>query len=541
MPSLVGNGYSELYSGSDFAGRNENKEKKSAKVEKPDEIRSKGYSTPQKRRLRSATNHDSPVSIPSKPCSPDKWKSPRRCIKSSPNSVSNENCKESGNKLVKLHKTGKGSDNKLAESPKAGQESGDKLAGSPKSTRRRLYDSLPQKPIWNPKDSEQMSAVKKALHVSTTPCAIVCREEEQKRILDFCKSCIDQKKAGNLYISGCPGTGKTLSINKVKELLVEWAKEIFEKLHPRKKINGISPLQHLQRLFSQKQSSCEKMMLLIVDELDYLITRDRTVLHDLFMLATLPSSNCILIGIANAIDLADRFLPKLQPLNCEIILITFRAYSKDQILRILQQRLTALPYDVFQPQALELCARRVAAASGDMRKALCVCRNAIEMLEEELKNQSGSTSLLQAEQASPGQLISPVAELLKQEINIVRVDDMAIALSRTFKSAIVDTIQSLPQHQQMILCSLVKLFRKGKKDTTIGDLNKSYSEICKSALIPPTGILEFSNMCRVLSDQGLLKLGQSREDRLRRVTLKIDETDITFALQGIRFFRNCLH
>ncbi|XP_019055399.1 PREDICTED: cell division control protein 6 homolog B-like isoform X2 [Nelumbo nucifera] len=199
----------------------------------------------------------------------------------------------------------------------------------------------------------------------------------------------------------------------------------------------------------------------------------------------------------------------------------------------------ALPYDVFQPQALEICARRVAAASGDMRKALCVCRNAIEMLEEELKNQSGSTGLLQVEQASPHQLISPVAELLKQEINIVRVDYMAIALSRAFKSAIVDTIQSLPQHQQMILCSLVKLFRKGKKDTTIGDLNKSYSEICKSALIPHSGIPEFSNMCKVLGDQGLLKLGQSREDRLRRVILKID-ADITFALQGIRFFRNCL-
>lgn len=31
--------------------------------------------------------------------------------------------------------------------------------------------------------------------------------------------------------------------------------------------------------------------------------------------------------------------------------------------------------------------------------------------------------------------------------------------------------------------------------------------------------------------QGLLKLGQSREDKLKRVTLKVDEADITFALQ----------
>lgn len=33
-----------------------------------------------------------------------------------------------------------------------------------------------------------------------------------------------------------------------------------------------------------------------MDEMDYLITRDRAVLHDLFMLTTCPFSRCILIG-----------------------------------------------------------------------------------------------------------------------------------------------------------------------------------------------------------------------------------------------------
>ncbi|KAL6523453.1 AAA ATPase [Orobanche gracilis] len=77
-------------------------------------------------------------------------------------------------------------------------------------------------------------------------------------------------------------------------------------------------------------------------------------------------------------------------------------------------------------------------------------------------------------------------------------------------------------------------------ETILGELYKSYMEICKSSLIPPAGILEFSNMCGVLNDQGLIKLGQSREVKLRRVTPKVDEGDITFALQVIRFFRNCL-
>ncbi|KAI8015297.1 hypothetical protein LOK49_LG05G01407 [Camellia lanceoleosa] len=160
---------------------------------------------------------------------------------------------------------------------------------------------------------------------------------------------------------------------------------------------------------------------------------------------------------------------------------------------------------------------QIAAASGDMRKALCICRSAIEMLQAELRESACNLDFSLAEKW-------------------VRVDHMAIALSKTYRSPIMDTVQSLPQHQQIILCSAVKLFRGGKKDTTIGELSKSYLDICKLTLIPPVGIMELSSMCRVLGDQGLLKLGQSREDKLRRVTLKVDEADVAFALQGIHAF-----
>ena len=75
-------------------------------------------------------------------------------------------------------------------------------------------------------DSEQIRAVKEALHVSTVPSVVVCREEEQNRVLEFCKSSIEQKKSGSLYVCGCPGTGKSLSMEKVKLLLVNWAQEV---------------------------------------------------------------------------------------------------------------------------------------------------------------------------------------------------------------------------------------------------------------------------------------------------------------------------
>ncbi|PHU16161.1 Cell division control protein 6 -like protein [Capsicum chinense] len=506
-------------------------------------VNSEIISIPQKRRFRSSsTAEDSlfissstPSPIKSSPC---KWKSPRRCVNDSPKSPSNAN---RGDKAVNMSKS---------------------------PVKRRLSESFIEKPVWNPRDMEQLNAVKEALHVSRAPSNLLCREVENNRILEFCKQAVEQEKAGSLYICGCPGTGKSLSMEKVNKVMVNWAEEsgfqapdtlslncsslsntsdifgkILDKVQPRRKLNSCtSPLQYLQKMFSEKQKSAvTKMLLIVADELDYLITKDRAVLHELFMLTTLPFSRFILIGIANAIDLADKFLPKLQALNCKPSVVTFRAYSKGQIISILQQRLKAFPYTVFQPQALELCARKVASASGDMRKALWICRSAIEMLESEIRDTINSLDLPSLHGGvSDQQRDGACDESLIHESNVVRVDHVAIALSKAYRSPVVDTIQSLPQHQQIILCSAVKLFRGKKKDATIGELNISYLAVCKSTVIPPVGIMELSSMCRVLGDQGILKVGKAREEKLCRVTLKIDEADVTFALQGIRFFRNCL-
>lgn len=72
-----------------------------------------------------------------------------------------------------------------------------------------------------------MKAVKEALHVSKAPSTIVCREDEQKRVLEFVKGCMEQNKAGSLYICGCPGTGKSLSMEKVRQQAEDWAKQVI--------------------------------------------------------------------------------------------------------------------------------------------------------------------------------------------------------------------------------------------------------------------------------------------------------------------------
>ncbi|KAL0685358.1 hypothetical protein Bca4012_052206 [Brassica carinata] len=126
-----------------------------------------------------------------------------------------------------------------------------------------------------------MKAVKEALHVSKAPSTVVCREDEQRRVLEFVKACTEQKKAGSLYICGCPGTGNSLPMEKVRQQAEDWAKQeglpcletvyvnctsltktidIFSKIlgeneTGKKAVASSSPLQQLQIMFSQKQQS----------------------------------------------------------------------------------------------------------------------------------------------------------------------------------------------------------------------------------------------------------------------------------------------
>ena len=74
-------------------------------------------------------------------------------------------------------------------------------------------------------DLGQINAVKEAFHLSSAPATVACRDLEQTQILDFCKACIQQDAGGSLYICGCPGTGKTLSVCKVEEVLISWSTE----------------------------------------------------------------------------------------------------------------------------------------------------------------------------------------------------------------------------------------------------------------------------------------------------------------------------
>src|SRR5271163_4899878 len=118
------------------------------------------------------------------------------------------------------------------------------------------------------------------------------------------------------------------------------------------------------------------------------------ILYKLFEWSLQKSSRLVLIGIANALDLTDRFLPRLKARNLRPNLLPFLPYSAVQIRAVITTRLQSLlPADstapefvpFLHPAAIDLCDRKVSSQTGDLRKAFDICRRAIELIEIETK------------------------------------------------------------------------------------------------------------------------------------------------------------
>ena len=66
--------------------------------------------------------------------------------------------------------------------------------------------------------------------------------------------------------------------------------------------------------------------------------------------------------------------------------VSFKPYDQEDIRKIVAARLGSLA--AFDSDAIELCARKVASVSGDVRRALQICRRASEVAEERCNRES---------------------------------------------------------------------------------------------------------------------------------------------------------
>jgi origin recognition complex subunit 1 len=110
-------------------------------------------------------------------------------------------------------------------------------------------------------------------------------------------------------------------------------------------------------LKSQTSSKPTNYIVCLLDELDYLVTKNESIVYNFFDWPQQQNSGLIVVGIANTMDLPERLNKRsLSRLGGQQLMrIAFKAYTYEQINAILADRLKHLE-GVFEAKSLQLTA-----------------------------------------------------------------------------------------------------------------------------------------------------------------------------------------
>lgn len=321
--------------------------------------------------------------------------------------------------------------------------------------------------------------IRDILHVSSVPDALPCREKEYSRIYLCLDGAIRQGTGTCLYVNGTPGTGKTATVREViLQLQMTTQMEGKNRLPPFSclEINGmklINPaeayeiLWHhisgvrvsaanaaglLEQEFKSPKNKNRQPIVVLMDELDQLVTKNQNVMYNFFNWPSLPESQLIVIAISNTMDLPERILTNKISSRMGLTRITFEGYKYEQLIQIITARLNKYGH-IFQPEAIELASRKVASVNGDARRALDFCRRAVELALEDPDNKDDGT---------------------------VKFKHVKMAIDETTNSPMFIYLQELPFSSKILLSAVMaRIRRSGINENPMSDIIEETQQLCK--------------------------------------------------------------
>ncbi len=331
--------------------------------------------------------------------------------------------------------------------------------------------------IFESFDKNNLFKNKSLLQTNYTPEDIPHRDEQIKQIASILAPVLRGERPSNLFLYGKTGTGKTLSVQYVKNALlkriskqddfklkIEYLNCKLKKIADTeyrilaeliKKIGGNVPATGLptEAVYSKFIDLIDvekQLIVLILDEIDQTVKKiSSDFLYNLTRInSELSKAQICIVGISNNLTFLDELDPRVRSSLSEEEIV-FPPYNALQLQDILKKRAKeAFQEGILQEGVIAKCAAFAAREHGDARRALDLLRIAGELAERDSSN----------------------------KILLKYIDE---ANNKIERDKILDVIKTEPKQFQLVLCSIIELSDKMKKQPFFtGDVYNDYQELC---------------------------------------------------------------
>lgn len=294
------------------------------------------------------------------------------------------------------------------------------------------------------------------------------------------------------------------------------------------KLAAISSMSHRQAYvklgeYFSRPDPKRKVCVLLLDEVDYLVTKEQRVIYSFFDWPARGSAKLAIITVANTLDLPGR-------LNQRVVSrmgfgrLNFKPYSRENLMEIVKQRLnnalenkksskadlTLFSTYPFAENALKYCGATVANSSGDLRKMLQICRRSLDLAETRITNMIANASERQ-------ELNSEIESKLK----LVQSSDTSQACKDTLTTSISPAISLSPFSWRLVLLAVALTLSSENiaerwvlADTSVVVSSNAvwmrfYSYSRRTSLSEVT-VADFVNIVQQISSVGLLEILSAR-------------------------------